>query len=67
MIICPTCKKKTAVIDSRLQGDTVRRDRICKTCSYAVSTIEVQEDNKERVRINADPKSHGNILRYSKE
>lgn len=40
-MLCPTCQKKTEVLDSRQFGDTTRRGRRCKSCGIRFRTIEV--------------------------
>ena len=42
MILCPKCKTRTNVYDSRIsfEGNT-RRKRLCPSCSHRFATIEV--------------------------
>lgn len=41
-LFCPQCKGKSSlVIDSRGNGDTIRRRRSCYTCLFRWSTYEV--------------------------
>jgi transcriptional regulator NrdR family protein len=39
-MLCPKCKIKTTVIDSRSDGEIVARRRVCKKCGYKVHTLE---------------------------
>lgn len=47
MILCPKCKTRTNVYDSRIsfEGET-RRKRICPACSYRFATIEVLDTDR---------------------
>lgn len=49
MIICPTCQKRTAVVDSRPRDGTIWRYRQCKSCGYSVSTIEARVGEKKEL------------------
>ena len=49
MLKCPKCKKgNTVVIDSRDNGEQIRRRRKCLKCSYRHTTYEkIKEDEVE--------------------
>lgn len=38
---CPECRGETGVIDTRKSGLWRRRRRICETCGYRFSTMEI--------------------------
>lgn len=48
-MLCPVCGGKTAVIDSRGQGDEVIRRRKCRECEHRFTTIEIDLDLYERI------------------
>jgi len=53
---CHKCKKRTSVINSRLQADgTVKRTRECKKCNFRFITLEYAKpyDNKLRLQFDA--------------
>jgi len=56
-MLCPKCKSKTAVKDSRFkQGSTVRR-RSCDSCSHRFTTREViQKEVHKPVKPKPAPK-----------
>jgi transcriptional regulator NrdR family protein len=42
MILCPKCKERTNVYDSRISFEgTTRRKRICPGCAHRFATIEI--------------------------
>lgn len=42
MILCPKCKERTNVYDSRISFEgTTRRKRLCPACSHRFATIEI--------------------------
>ena len=56
-MLCPTCQKKTEVLDSRQFGDTTRRGRRCKSCGIRFRTIEVlHEAPKPKLKRRPKPK-----------
>jgi transcriptional repressor NrdR len=49
-VICPKCKSKSKVYNSRPTDDgTIRRNRECLKCSHRYATIEVSADIKKVV------------------
>lgn len=51
-MICPKCKSKSKVYNSRPTGDgTIRRNRECLKCSHRYATIEVSADIKKVVDV----------------
>ena len=47
-MICPKCKSKSKVYNSRPTDDgTIRRNRECLKCSHRYATIEVSADIKK--------------------
>lgn len=49
-MICPKCKSKSKVYNSRPTDDgTIRRNRECLKCSHRYATIEVSADIKKVV------------------
>ena len=49
-MICPKCKSKSKVYNSRPTDDgTIRRNRECLKCSHRYATIEVSADIKQVV------------------
>lgn len=51
-MICPKCKSKSKVYNSRPTDDgTIRRNRECLKCSHRYATIEVSADIKKVVDI----------------
>ena len=58
-MICPKCKSKSKVYNSRPTDDgTIRRNRECLKCSHRYATIEVSADIKKVVetKVVAKPK-----------
>ena len=58
-MICPKCKSKSKVYNSRPTDDgTIRRNRECLKCSHRYATIEVSADIKKVVetQVVAKPK-----------
>lgn len=50
-MICPKCKSKSKVYDSRPTKDgTIRRHRKCLKCNHRYATIEVSADIKNVVK-----------------
>lgn len=58
MILCPKCKARTNVYDSRISFEgTTRRKRICPSCTFRFATVEVlDEDRPLAKREPAPPK-----------
>jgi transcriptional regulator NrdR family protein len=56
-VICPKCKSKSKVYNSRPTDDgTIRRNRECLKCSHRYATIEVLADIKKfETRVVAKP------------
>ena len=51
-MICPKCKSKSKVYNSRPTDDgTIRRNRECLKCSHRYATIEVSADIKKVVEL----------------
>lgn len=51
-MICPKCKSKSKVYNSRPTDDgTIRRNRECLKCSHRYATIEVSADVKNVVEV----------------
>lgn len=51
-MICPKCKSKSKVYNSRPTDDgTIRRNRECLKCSHRYATIEVSADIKKVVNL----------------
>jgi len=51
-VICPKCKSKSKVYNSRPTDDgTIRRNRECLKCSHRYATIEVSADVKNVVEV----------------
>jgi len=51
-VICPKCKSKSKVYNSRPTDDgTIRRNRECLKCSHRYATIEVSADIKKVVDV----------------
>ena len=51
-MICPKCKSKSKVYNSRPTDDgTIRRNRECLKCSHRYATIEVSADIKKVVNV----------------
>ena len=51
-MICPKCKSKSKVYNSRPTDDgTIRRNRECLKCSHRYATIEVSADIKKVVDV----------------
>lgn len=46
---CPVCGEKTKVRESREDEDSVRRQRVCLSCHYVFTTIEIDEDLFRRI------------------
>ena len=45
MILCPKCKARTNVYDSRISFDgKTRRKRLCPSCSHRFATIEILDE-----------------------
>ena len=44
MMLCPYCKGKTEVVDSRFKGDKIKRRRECVKCHYRFNTYELYAD-----------------------
>lgn len=56
-MLCPSCEKKTEVLDSRQFGKTTRRGRRCKSCGIRFRTIEVlQEAPRPKLKRRPKPK-----------
>jgi transcriptional regulator NrdR family protein len=56
---CPVCGKNTKVYDSRAEEDSVRRRRVCLSCRYVFTTIELDEDLFERIKdVKSTQNSH---------
>ncbi len=54
-MICPKCKSKSKVYNSRPTDDgTIRRNRECLKCSHRYATIEVSADIKKVVDIGKE-------------
>ena len=53
-MICPKCKSKTKVTDSRVVDEMVFRKRVCIECSFRFTTEEMTiEDNDIRKEYEA--------------
>lgn len=62
-MLCPSCKKSdTKVLDSRDQGERVKRRRFCLKCSYRFTTFEKIEVPNIKV-----VKRDGNCVNYDRE
>ena len=47
MILCPKCKARTNVYDSRISFEgTTRRKRLCPSCAYRFATVEVLDEGR---------------------
>ncbi len=46
-MLCPKCKIKTTVVDTRSNGEIVARRRKCSKCGYAVHTLEATKFGDE--------------------
>lgn len=46
---CPKCYRKTKVVDSRPDEDSIERRRECVHCGYRFSTLEIDRDYYERL------------------
>lgn len=67
-VTCPTCRSaRTSVKNSRHIGQTIRRDRQCKSCGERFFTRELTEDVLCEIdgldEYMVDPNGHG-TLRY---
>ena len=52
-MICPKCKSKSKVYNSRPTDDgTIRRNRECLKCNHRYATIEVSADIKNVVEVD---------------
>ncbi len=50
MILCPKCKTRTNVYDSRISFDgETRRKRLCPSCAYRFATVEVLDPGRPLV------------------
>ena len=57
-MICPKCKSKSKVYNSRPTDDgTIRRNRECLKCSHRYATIEVSADIKKVVDVEPPTKT----------
>lgn len=50
MQLCPACRGKTEVTDSRPQDDVIRRRRRCTVCGKRFTTIEIRLDELDKLR-----------------
>lgn len=48
-LLCPICGKKTEVIDSRSDCESVSRKRKCLECGYRFCTVEIDEDLYKKI------------------
>lgn len=48
-MLCPVCRKKSSVYNSRPFENTTRRDRKCNSCGHKYTTLEVLAPTKEIV------------------
>lgn len=47
MILCPKCKARTNVYDSRISFDgKTRRKRSCPSCSHRFATVEILDEDR---------------------
>lgn len=46
---CPECNRKTHIVETRFDDDSVRRRRECRECGYRFTTLEVDKDLYERL------------------
>lgn len=47
MILCPKCKERTNVYDSRISFEgTTRRKRLCPSCAHRFATIEILDSGR---------------------
>jgi transcriptional regulator NrdR family protein len=72
MLKCPKCKEATIIIDSRDNGERIRRRHKCRGCSFRFTThemIEDQEIEKERnaARVRAYRKKYSADERSDQE
>lgn len=50
MILCPKCKTRTNVYDSRISFDgETRRKRLCPSCAHRFATVEVLDEGRPLV------------------
>ena len=57
---CPVCGGKAHVLESRSDGETVRRRRECLECGHRFITQEMDTDQMDR-RLKEFSKIRGNI------
>ncbi len=50
-MLCTKCSNETNVTDSRTNGTTVKRRRVCQVCEFRFSTFEIAVSNEERVQV----------------
>jgi len=43
---CKVCGSKTRIVDTRLQGNELRRVRVCDHCNKSFVTYEKYDDTK---------------------
>lgn len=49
-MICPKCKSiKQNIVDSRREGNCVKRRRECFSCGYRFSTTEIQNEKLRQI------------------
>ena len=65
-MICPKCKSKSKVYNSRPTDDgTIRRNRECLKCNHRYATIEVSADIKKVVETQVVAKRRQKKKMYS--
>ena len=52
---CPECGYDTTVRDSRRSDDQIKRRRECLRCRYRFSTIEIDQDQFDRLTSMNEP------------
>lgn len=61
MILCPKCKSRTSVYDSRISFDgKTRRKRSCPSCSHRFATVEILDEDRPLVT-NRIPKERKEV------
>lgn len=53
---CPICGGETKITNSRPKCDHARRRRECLECGHRFSTIELEEDVKDRLELKGGTK-----------
>jgi transcriptional regulator NrdR family protein len=59
---CPSCGKRSSVLDSREKGESVWRRRMCFACGRRWSTREIYEEDLKVVNNKGKIKGHLRVI-----